>query len=124
MANLHQYITTLDEGYNTKVGERGVRLSGGQIQRIGIARALYNNPEVLILDEATSALDGVTENVVMDAIHNLSNKKTIIMIAHRLSTIKECDVIYFLDKGKIVDSGSYNELITSNQKFKEMANTL
>ena len=78
----------------------------------------------MILDEATSSLDGVTENVVMDAIHNLSNKKTIIMIAHRLSTIKECDVIYFLDKGKIVDSGSYNELIKSNQKFKEMANTL
>jgi len=124
MANLHQYITTLDDGYNAKVGERGVRLSGGQIQRIGIARALYHNPEVLILDEATSSLDGVTENVVMDAIHNLSNKKTIIMIAHRLSTIKECDVIYFLDKGKIVDSGSYNELIKSNQKFKEMANTL
>jgi ABC-type multidrug transport system fused ATPase/permease subunit len=124
MANLHQYITTLDEGYNSKVGERGIRLSGGQIQRIGIARALYNNPEVLILDEATSALDGVTENAVMDAIHNLSNKKTIIMIAHRLSTIKECDVIYFLDKGKIVDSGSYNKLIKSNQKFKEMSNML
>ena len=124
MANLHQYITTLDEGYNSKVGERGVRLSGGQVQRIGIARALYNNPEVLILDEATSALDGVTENAVMDAIHNLSNKKTIIMIAHRLSTIKECDVIYFLDKGKIVDSGSYNKLIKSNQKFKEMSNML
>ena len=101
-----------------------MRLSGGQIQRIGIARALYNNPEVLILDEATSALDGVTENAVMDAIHNLSNKKTIIMIAHRLSTIKECDVIYFLDKGKIADSGSYNELIKSNQKFKEMSNML
>jgi len=124
MANLHQYITTLSDGYNSKVGERGVRLSGGQIQRIGIARALYNNPEVLILDEATSALDSVTENVVMEAIHNLSNKKTIIMIAHRLSTIKECDVIYFLDKGKIADSGSYNELIKSNQKFKEMSNML
>ena len=124
MANLHKHITILDEGYNSKVGERGLRLSGGQIQRIGIARALYNNPEVLILDEATSALDGVTENAVMDAIHNLSNKKTIIMIAHRLSTIKECDVIYFLDQGKIVDSGSYNELIKSNQKFREMANML
>ena len=124
MANLHKHITILDEGYNSKVGERGLRLSGGQIQRIGIARALYNNPEVLILDEATSALDGVTENAVMDAIHNLSNKKTIIMIAHRLSTIKECDVIYFLDKGKIADSGSYNELIKSNQKFKEMSNML
>ena len=124
MANLDEYIATLSERYNTKVGERGIRLSGGQIQRIGIARALYNNPEVLILDEATSSLDGVTENAVMDAIHNLSNKKTIIMIAHRLSTIKECDVIYFLDKGKIVDSGSYNELIKNNQKFKEMSNML
>ena len=124
MANLHKYIATLNDGYNSKVGERGLRLSGGQIQRIGIARALYNNPEVLILDEATSALDGVTENVVMEAIHNLSNKKTIIMIAHRLSTIIECDVIYFLDKGKIADSGSYNELIKSNQKFKEMSNML
>ena len=124
MANLHQYVTTLSDGYNSKVGERGLRLSGGQIQRIGIARALYNNPEVLILDEATSALDGVTENAVMDAIHNLSNRKTIIMIAHRLSTIKECDVIYFLDKGKIADSGSYSELIKSNKKFKEMSNML
>ncbi len=124
MANLHKHITTLDEGYNSKVGERGLRLSGGQIQRIGIARAIYNNPEVLILDEATSALDGVTENAVMDAIHNLSNKKTIIMIAHRLSTIKECDVIYFLDQRKIVDSGSYNKLIKSNQKSREMANML
>jgi len=78
----------------------------------------------LILDEATSALDGVTENAVMDAIHNLSNRMTIIMIAHRLSTIKECDVIYFLDKGKIVDSGSYSELIKSNKKFQEMSNML
>ncbi len=124
MADLDEYIATLSEGYNTKVGERGIRLSGGQIQRVGIARALYNNPEVLILDEATSSLDGVTENIVMDAIHNLSNKKTIIMIAHRLTTIKECDVIFFLDKGKIVDSGSFSELIKRNHKFKEMANTL
>jgi ABC-type bacteriocin/lantibiotic exporter with double-glycine peptidase domain len=88
----------LQNGYATTVGERGVRLSGGQRQRIGIARALYHNPQVLILDEATSALDNLTEQAVMEAVHNLGHEITIILIAHRLSTVKECDQIFLLEK--------------------------
>jgi len=78
----------------------------------------------LVLDEATSALDGITENAIMDAIHNLSHKKTIIMIAHRLSTVKECDVIHMMKEGEIIESGIYKELINKNEEFKKMANTL
>lgn len=101
-AQLEKFIEELPEGINTVVGERGVRLSGGQRQRIGIARALYCNPSILILDEATSALDNDTEKAVMDAINNLQGKKTIIVIAHRLSTIKNCDEIYEVREGVIV----------------------
>jgi ABC-type multidrug transport system fused ATPase/permease subunit len=121
MANLDKFILTLPDQYKTLVGERGVRLSGGQRQRIGIARAIYHNPTVLVFDEATSALDGITEDVIMDAIHNLSHKKTIIMIAHRLSTVKECDVIHMMKDGKIVDSGTYQQLIAENEDFQKMA---
>jgi HlyD family secretion protein len=124
MANLHDFIEKLPDQYETFVGERGIRLSGGQRQRIGIARALYHNPNVLILDEATSSLDAITENVIMDAIHNLSHKKTIIMIAHRLSTVKECDVIHFISDGRIIDSGTYQHLIVHNKEFKKMAKNL
>ena len=98
-------------------------MSGGQRQRIGIARALYHNPSVIFLDEATSSLDGITENVIMDAINNLSHKKTIIMIAHRLTTLKECDVIHMMDNGEIVDSGTYQQLFDSNKEFKKMTKT-
>tara|TARA_B100000795_G_scaffold86761_1_gene63153 strand:- start:9780 stop:11561 length:1782 start_codon:yes stop_codon:yes gene_type:complete len=121
MANLDNFVSTLPEKYNTIVGERGIRLSGGQRQRIGIARALYHNPSVIFLDEATSSLDGITENIIMEAIQNLSHKKTIVMVAHRLSTLKECDIIHMMHNGKIVDSGTYQQLIDSNQDFKKMA---
>lgn len=122
MANLHDFIVSdAPNGYKTIVGERGVRLSGGQRQRIGIARALYRDPEVLILDEATSALDGITETAILDAIHSLSRKKTIIIIAHRLTTVEECDVIYLLEKGMIVAHGSYQHLIETNEQFRAMA---
>jgi len=124
MASLDGFISTLPEQYNTLVGERGVRLSGGQRQRIGIARALYHNPEILMLDEATSALDGATEDAIMDAIHNLSHKKTIIMIAHRLTTLKEFDVIHIMSHGKIIDSGTYQQLINNNKEFQRMAKIL
>jgi len=98
-----------------------VQLSGGQRQRIGIARALYHDAEVLILDEATSALDGITEKLIMDAIHDFAGKKTIIMIAHRLATVKQCDQIYLMAAGKVVDSGTYGELSDRNTTFKRMA---
>lgn len=119
VANLHQFIEDeLTDGYATIIGERGVRLSGGQRQRIGIARALYRDPSVLLLDEATSALDGVTEEAVMEAIDNISRKKTIIIIAHRLSTVKNCDVVYILDKGIVKDRGNYKELLHSSSWFR------
>jgi HlyD family secretion protein len=121
MAHLNELIEELPNGLDTRVGERGVQLSGGQRQRIGIARALYHDAEVLILDEATSALDGITEKLIMDAIHDFSGKKTIIMIAHRLATVKQCDQIYLMAAGKVVDSGTYGELSDRNTTFKRMA---
>jgi ABC-type multidrug transport system fused ATPase/permease subunit len=122
IANIHEFVSKdLSQGYDTDLGERGVRLSGGQRQRIGIARALYHDPKVLILDEATSALDGSTENVIMDAIHKLAHKKTIILIAHRLTTVKQCDSIHVLNRGYVTDSGIYEELMSSCAEFREMA---
>ncbi len=102
MAQVHEFVSKLENSYDTIIGERGVRLSGGQRQRLGIARALYHNPELLVLDEATSALDNQTEAEVMKAIDNMSGSKTIIMIAHRLSTVERCDKIIKLENGKIV----------------------
>ena len=115
IANLHSFVTEeLPKKYQTTIGERGVRLSGGQRQRIGIARALYHNPEVIILDEATSALDNETEQAVMDAVYNLHRDITIIKIAHRLNTVKNCDIIFKLDKGKLVDQGTFEEVLNIN----------
>lgn len=122
IANLHEFVVSdLPQGYATMVGERGVRLSGGQRQRIGIARALYHSPQVLILDEATSALDNLTEQGVMEAVNNLGHDITIILIAHRLSTVRQCDQIYLLERGEVKASGTYKELVASNQQFSAMA---
>jgi len=121
IANLSGFIENeLPEGYNTVVGERGVRLSGGQRQRLGIARALYTDPEILVMDEATSALDGITENAVMEAIENLTGTKTIIIIAHRLTTLIKADVIYMMEKGEIKAQGTYKELMDNNEYFQKM----
>lgn len=114
-AQLEEVIQELPSGVETIVGERGIRLSGGQRQRIGIARALYHEREILVLDEATSALDQETENLVTKAIHSLSGKKTIIIIAHRLTTVENCNHIYLIDKGQIIKSGSYQEVVFSEQ---------
>jgi ABC-type multidrug transport system fused ATPase/permease subunit len=121
VANLHDFVLSeLPQGYDTPVGERGVRLSGGQRQRIGIARALYHDPDVLILDEATSALDNLTERAVMDAVHALGHQKTIIMIAHRLSTVRNCDRIFLLEQGRVSAAGTYEELVAGNEIFRRM----
>ena len=122
IANLHKFITNeLPYGYNTIVGERGVRLSGGQRQRIGIARAIYQNPKLLVLDEATSALDNITEKSVVEAINNLDNNITTIMVAHRLSSVKNCDNIFLLENGKLKAQGTYNELYQSDEIFRKMS---
>lgn len=121
-AALHDFVVTdLPQGYETVTGERGVRLSGGQRQRIGIARALYRNPLLLIMDEATSALDNITERVVMEAVQNIRDDKTIILIAHRLSTVKTCDTIFLMEHGRVVARGTYDELVVKNETFREMA---
>ncbi len=118
IANLHDFvIDELPQQYQTTIGERGVRLSGGQRQRIGIARALYHNPKVLILDEATNALDSQTEQAVMDAVHKLGKDITIILIAHRLNTVNNCDIIFKLEKGKLIGKGSFKELMKGNENF-------
>ena len=122
LAHLDELLAELPEGLNTRVGERGVQLSGGQRQRIGIARALYHDADVLILDEATSALDGITEKLIMDAIHDFSGKKTIIMIAHRLATVRKCDCIYILSNGTVEGGGTFSELAMKNELFRVMVN--
>lgn len=120
-AQLGGFISKLPEGLDTIIGERGVRLSGGQRQRIGIARAIYNDPELLIFDEATSSLDNVTEKNLVKAIDQFKNQKTIIIIAHRITTVRNCDVIIFLKNGVISDSGTYDELIERNHDFQNLA---
>ncbi|MDX9802323.1 MAG: ABC transporter ATP-binding protein [Spirochaetia bacterium] len=122
VANLADFIENeLPDGYNTTTGERGVRLSGGQKQRLGIARALYTDPSVLVMDEATSALDGITESVVMEAIEKLTGSKTIIIIAHRLTTLIKADVIYMMEKGRVKAHGSYRQLMEQNKHFQKMS---
>ncbi|WP_340106371.1 ABC transporter ATP-binding protein [Rhodohalobacter sp. 8-1] len=115
------FIQELPQGFNTIVGDRGVRLSGGQRQRLFIARELYKKPNLLILDEATSALDSDSENFIQESIDNLKGSMTVVIIAHRLSTIKNSDYIYVLDEGRVIEEGSYDNLtLVTNGRFKEM----
>lgn len=120
-ASLHDFILSLPEGYQTFVGERGVRLSGGQCQRIGIARALYHNPEVVIFDEATSSLDSQTENLIIEALELLKGNKTLIVIAHRLNTVWDFDRLFVMDKGQLIDQGTALELLERCGPFQRLA---
>ena len=119
-AQLHDFITSLPDGYDSRVGEHGVRLSGGQRQRLGIARALYRNPDVLVLDEATSALDTVTEMRFFETLNALREKKTIVTIAHRMSTTRACDKIFVLERGELVAEGNFQTLQESSDTFREL----
>lgn len=119
-ANIHDYIMSLPNGYNTMVGERGVRLSGGQKQRLSIARVFLKDPRILILDEATSALDNTTEILIQRALDELCKGRTTLVVAHRLSTIKNADRIFVIAKGRIIESGSHNELIALHGTYEKL----
>jgi len=123
-AQIADFIESSPEGYQAHVGERGVCLSGGQCQRIGIARALYKQASVLVLDEATSALDNATEQLVMDAIGGLNSDVTILLIAHRLTTVRHCDIIVELEHGRVVAQGTYEQLLECSPSFRRMVGTL
>ena len=120
IANAHDFIMEYEEGYDTKIGDRGDKLSGGQKQRISIARAVLNNPPILIIDEATSALNTESEKLVQDALSNLMKNRTSLVIAHRLSTIKNADLICVLHKGRIMEQGSHESLIQLNGRYKKL----
>lgn len=121
LAQLEPMVNQLPEGLETIVGEHGTRLSGGQRQRVGIARALYSDPQVLVMDEATSALDNITEKQITKAIESLKGERTLIMIAHRLTTVQNCDTLYFMEEGEILQQGTYRDLVDSNVRFRKMA---
>lgn len=124
LANLAEFVNGLPEGLKTPVGDRGVRMSGGQRQRLAIARAFYQNPQILVLDEATSSLDSVSENEVQLAIANLRGKVTLLVIAHRLSTVRQCDQIVYMVRGRVEARGTYDELLQSCPGFRLLASQL
>lgn len=119
-AQLMDVVTSLEHGVDTQIGERGSRLSGGQRQRVGIARALYRRPRLLVLDEATSALDNETEHLISDAIEGLRGKVTVVIVAHRLSTVRHADEIAFMEAGRVVTTGTFEEVRETNEKFERL----
>lgn len=123
MSYLDDYIMSLPNGYDTILGEGGVNLSGGQKQRLSIARTLAKNSEVILFDEATSALDNSSQDYIKKTIDNLIKDHTVVIVAHRLSTIMDADIIYLVDKGKVVDSGTHNELLKTNKTYKKLYET-
>jgi ATP-binding cassette subfamily B protein len=123
IANIHDFISKQPDGYNTQVGNRGLKLSGGEKQRIAIARAILRNPPILILDEATSALDTVTERQVQEALNRVMANRTVFAIAHRLSTIRHADCIIVLQQGKIVESGTHDELLALGGIYRRLHDT-
>ena len=120
VANAHDFIQAKEEGYQSNIGDRGNKLSGGERQRLTIARAVLKNPPILILDEATSSLDTESERLVQDAISKMMKNRTSIVIAHRLSTIRHADEIIVLQKGKIIERGTHDQLIEQNSFYKKL----
>jgi subfamily B ATP-binding cassette protein MsbA len=120
VANAHNFIVQKEKGYETNIGDRGSKLSGGERQRLTIARALIKNPPILVLDEATSSLDTESERLVQDAINKMMQNRTSIVIAHRLSTIRHADEIIVLQKGKIVERGTHEQLLGQNGFYKKL----
>jgi ABC-type multidrug transport system fused ATPase/permease subunit len=119
VSQLKDFVDTLPDAMNTFVGDRGVKLSGGERQRIGIARALYNLPKIMVFDEATSSLDIENENKILDEIYDNKDDKTLIIISHRNNTVKYCDLIYVLENGKVIDQGSFKEIMNKHGYLKE-----
>jgi ABC-type bacteriocin/lantibiotic exporter with double-glycine peptidase domain len=119
-SNIGKFVESLDKQYFTEAGERGVKMSGGQRQRIGIARALYQNPEILVFDEATSSLDALTEQEIMDSVNSIAGDKTIIFATHRMQTVKDCAVIILFDKGQVAATGTHQELLANNQLYRDI----
>jgi ATP-binding cassette subfamily B protein len=114
------FIRSLPEGYDTRVGERGLKLSGGEKQRVAIARVLLKNPPLLILDEATSSLDSISEQTILDALNAVTQQRTTMVIAHRLSTIRDADTILVMDEGQIVESGGHSELLVKDGYYARL----
>ena len=120
IAQIHEFISGLDDGYDTMVGERGYRFSGGEKQRIAIARTVLRNPPILVLDEATSALDNRTERALQDALDELMVGRTTLVVAHRLSTVRDADLIAVLDRGVVVEKGTHDELVQQGGRYAQL----